>query len=180
MPAHIHTHTHTHSLYSFLRSLSHTLLFPDIKYTLILFSMLPSSQVLRKNVFVLNVDLKIVGKMVDKNQQSKKWNLFLKYLTHFYQGSISSTFYERLLHTKVLHAAFFYLPVTREKLPKRLLYEKGARKMLMKLIADFWNISTSFYWQQHFRIKQNWSNIYLFLCLTWFLIQRKPNNVITD
>jgi len=35
--------------------------------------------------------------------------------------------------TKVLQAAFFYLHVTREKLPKRLSYEKGAHKMLMKL-----------------------------------------------
>jgi len=35
--------------------------------------------------------------------------------------------------TKVLCTAFFYLHVTREKLPKRLLYEKGARKMLMEL-----------------------------------------------
>ncbi len=34
---------------------------------------------------------------------------------------------------KVLCAAFFYLHVTREKLPKRLLYEKCAHKMLMKL-----------------------------------------------
>jgi len=33
----------------------------------------------------------------------------------------------------VLCAAFFYLHITREKLPKKLLYKKGARKMLMKL-----------------------------------------------
>jgi len=37
---------------------------------------------------------------------------------------------------KVLHTAFFYLHVTREKLPKILLYEKGSRKMLMKLTQD--------------------------------------------
>jgi len=47
--------------------------------------------------------------------------------------SISSTFYTRLFCTKVLPAAFFYLHVTREKLPNRLLYKKGAHKMLMKL-----------------------------------------------
>jgi len=34
---------------------------------------------------------------------------------------------------KVLHEAFFYLHVTRENLPKGLSFEKGARKMLMKL-----------------------------------------------
>jgi len=33
----------------------------------------------------------------------------------------------------VLSAAFFYLHVTRGKLAKRLSYEKGERKMLMKL-----------------------------------------------
>jgi len=33
----------------------------------------------------------------------------------------------------VLCAALFYLHVTREKLPKRLSYEKGAHKMLIKL-----------------------------------------------
>jgi len=33
----------------------------------------------------------------------------------------------------VLHAAFFHLHVTREKLPKRLTDEKEERKMLMKL-----------------------------------------------
>ena len=50
--------------------------------------------------------------------------------------SISSTFYESIFcRTKVLHTAFFYLHVnvTREKLPKRFSFEKGARKMLMKL-----------------------------------------------
>jgi hypothetical protein len=34
---------------------------------------------------------------------------------------------------KVLCATFFYLHVTREKLPKRLSYEKGSRKMLKRL-----------------------------------------------
>jgi len=34
---------------------------------------------------------------------------------------------------KLTSHSFFYLHVTREKLPKRLLYEKVARKMLMKL-----------------------------------------------
>jgi len=33
---------------------------------------------------------------------------------------------------KVLCGAFFHLHVTREKLPKRLLYKKGAHVMLMK------------------------------------------------
>jgi len=46
---------------------------------------------------------------------------------------ISSTFYAHIFCTEVLKAAFFYLHVTREKLPKKLLYEKFARKTLMKL-----------------------------------------------
>jgi len=39
-------------------------------------------------------------------------------------------------------SSFFYLHVTREKLPKRLSYEKGVRKMLMKLTSgiNFTNI----------------------------------------
>jgi len=40
--------------------------------------------------------------------------------------------------TDVLCSTFFYLHVTREKLNKTLLYEKGARKMLMKL-TPVWN-----------------------------------------
>jgi len=47
--------------------------------------------------------------------------------------SISSTFYTHIFGTKVLCTAFFYLHVTGEKLPKRLSYKKGVRKMLMKL-----------------------------------------------
>jgi len=49
------------------------------------------------------------------------------------QWSISSTFYACIFRTKVLRAAFSYLHVIIEKLPKRLSYKKGARKMLMKL-----------------------------------------------
>ncbi len=43
----------------------------------------------------------------------------------------------------ILHGCFLYKSalskpkVTREKLPKRLLYKKGARKMLMKLTPGF-------------------------------------------
>jgi len=49
--------------------------------------------------------------------------------------SISSTFINNahIFRTKVLSAAFFYLHVTREKLPKWLSYKKGALKTLMKL-----------------------------------------------
>jgi len=47
--------------------------------------------------------------------------------------SILSTLYTQIFCTKVLCAAFFYLHVTGEKLPKRLLYKKGEQKMLMKL-----------------------------------------------
>jgi len=39
--------------------------------------------------------------------------------------------------TKVLRAAFFFLHVTREKLPKILLYEKFVRNMLMFLNRKF-------------------------------------------
>ncbi len=37
---------------------------------------------------------------------------------------------------KSLFSSFFYLHVTREKLPKRRLYKKFAQKMLMKLTPD--------------------------------------------
>ncbi len=47
--------------------------------------------------------------------------------------SISSRFYSQIFCTKALHSALFYVHVTREKLPKRRSYEKGAHKMLMKL-----------------------------------------------
>jgi len=50
--------------------------------------------------------------------------------------SISSTFYTRIFCTRVLCAVFFYLLVTREKLQKRLSYEKGVHKMLVKLTLD--------------------------------------------
>jgi hypothetical protein len=49
------------------------------------------------------------------------------------QVSISSTFFARFLHTKVL----FCQNVTGIKLPKRLSYEKRARKTLMKLMVDY-------------------------------------------
>jgi len=42
----------------------------------------------------------------------------------------------RIFCTKALCAAFSHFHVTREKLPKRLSDEKGARKMLMKLTTD--------------------------------------------
>ncbi len=44
--------------------------------------------------------------------------------------SISSTFYIQIFCTNV---SFFYVLVTREKLPKQNLYEKFVNKMLMKL-----------------------------------------------
>jgi len=59
--------------------------------------------------------------------------LFLLFDERLHLWSLSSTFYVRIFCMKVLFAAFFYLHVTREKLPKRLSYEKGAHKMLLKL-----------------------------------------------
>ncbi len=47
--------------------------------------------------------------------------------------SISSSIYARIFCTKVFFGSFFYLHVTREKLPKRHSYEKFGCKMLMKL-----------------------------------------------
>jgi len=41
---------------------------------------------------------------------------------------------------KSLFGSFFYLYVTREKLPKRHLYKKFAHKMLMKLTPFSWNL----------------------------------------
>jgi len=45
----------------------------------------------------------------------------------------------------VLQAAFFYLNVAREKLPKRLLYKKLACKMLMKLTPNVKGIFEQFF-----------------------------------
>jgi len=50
--------------------------------------------------------------------------------------SISSTFYVHIFCTKVLYAAFFNLHINREKLPKRLSYEKVELKLLMKLTPE--------------------------------------------
>jgi len=54
-------------------------------------------------------------------------------IRRFRLWSISSTCYARIFWTKVLCATVFFLHVTREKLPKRLLYEKVVHKTLMKL-----------------------------------------------
>jgi hypothetical protein len=40
------------------------------------------------------------------------------------------------MHFSYKSAAFFHLHLTREKLPKKLLYKKGARKQLMKLTPN--------------------------------------------
>jgi len=40
------------------------------------------------------------------------------------------------LYESALLSFFFYLHVTREKLPKRLSYKKGTHKMLMKLTPE--------------------------------------------
>ncbi len=53
------------------------------------------------------------------------------------QVSISSTFYERIFCTNVVSAAFFLVTCTYKKLPKRCLYDKRERIMLMKLTAGF-------------------------------------------
>jgi len=52
--------------------------------------------------------------------------------------SISSTFFVQTL--------FFYVHVTRKKLPKRCLYEKFARKTLMKLTPGLYNTRISLLW----------------------------------
>jgi len=59
--------------------------------------------------------------------------------------SISSTFNALIFCTKVLSYFCQSQNVTRKKLPKRLLYEKRAHKMLMKLTLV--SISTMFYEQ---------------------------------
>jgi hypothetical protein len=58
-------------------------------------------------------------------------------------GSISPTFYVHIFCTDVvLHGSFFYVNVSREKLPKQHLYKKNLSKMLMKLtpIVNFINV----------------------------------------
>ncbi len=72
--------------------------------------------------------------------------------------SISSTFYARIFCTKVLCAACCYLHVTREKLPKSLSYEKGARKMLMELtpVPPYLRIvRTSYLWMNQMKKESN-------------------------
>ncbi len=53
--------------------------------------------------------------------------------TNFYQVSISSTFYLQFFSYEHHFGSFFYVHVTREKLPKQCSYEKFVRKMLVKL-----------------------------------------------
>jgi hypothetical protein len=55
--------------------------------------------------------------------------------------SISSTFYEQLLLQYFGAKKCQSQTVTREKLPKILLYKKGARKMLMKLTPELQGVS---------------------------------------
>jgi len=50
-------------------------------------------------------------------------------------GQIHQHFTRAFFVQKCFMQLFFFLHVTREKLSKRLSYEKGARKMLMKLIS---------------------------------------------
>jgi len=52
---------------------------------------------------------------------------------------IKSTFYAQILRTKVFSTAFFYLLVTRERLPKRHSYKKCVLKMLMKLTPSYFD-----------------------------------------
>jgi len=47
--------------------------------------------------------------------------------------SISSTFYMQIFHTKVLWAAFFYLHVTKEMLPKKTFVQKIGRGRLFRI-----------------------------------------------
>ncbi len=68
--------------------------------------------------------------------------------------SISSTFYAHFFHTKVLRTAFFYLHVTREKLLKRLSFEKCTRKTLIKLTPG-WFTGTS--WDRR-ECNNEWNN----------------------
>jgi len=57
--------------------------------------------------------------------------------TNFYQVSISSTFYLQFFSYERHFGSFFYVHVTREKLPKQCSYKKHAHIMLMKLTADY-------------------------------------------
>jgi len=92
------------------------------------------SKIYRLDIFISKkIETQIViteSTFVKKILTEQSINTSLHYVALW---SISSTFYAQIFRTKVLWAAFFYLHVPREKLPKRLSYEKGAHKMLMKL-----------------------------------------------
>ncbi len=60
--------------------------------------------------------------------------LLVKCWWYWLLWSISSTFYAWIFCIKVFFGSFFFLHVTREKLPKRCSYQKFAHKLLMKLI----------------------------------------------
>jgi len=51
--------------------------------------------------------------------------------------SISSTFYARIFHTKVLFGSFSQVNVSGKKLQEALSYKKCERKMLMKLTQGY-------------------------------------------
>jgi len=59
---------------------------------------------------------------------------YVKHWWNWHQESISSTSDMCIFRTKVLRVAFFYIHVTREKQPNRLLYEKGTHKMFMRFL----------------------------------------------
>jgi len=63
-------------------------------------------------------------------QSVKEWNTSVVNFINFLQAAFTQIFFRQ---KKSKAKAFFYLHITKEKLPKRLLYEIGVRKMLMKL-----------------------------------------------
>ncbi len=103
--------------------------------------------------------------------------------------SISSTIYEQIFHTKVLWAAFFYFHVTGEKLPKRLLYEKFANKMLMKLTPchypdlfcgfRLWFEGFESFWKQKLIIERAANIIWMASLLFEFIVYIRCRHLIT-
>ncbi len=93
------------------------------KKELVLYSILRSVAI---GFLPVSISVEILWRMLANFHQIK--TLFVKGLcSQFHQH------FAQIFHTKVFWAAFFYLHVTREKLPKRRLYQKCASKTLMKL-----------------------------------------------
>jgi len=106
-----------------------------------------------RNFYPKKISTKMAEIHSNKTIMSKKWDRFdFKAFDFKYYSVIKTLFSPAYDFINILHAnftyeslfgSFFYLHVTRDKLSKRCLYEKFARKMLMKLTpVSCWSCMT--------------------------------------